>query len=273
MEGQVVDTQTPPVEGQGQEPTVTEPSIREELDALNTPAVEPPVVEPPPEAAQPPQLTPEQIIERAAEVSFQKMASWQGRRDKEFLTNISQMIESRVPPAQTPSPAPPSMDPATLLENPDAWLEQAAPKILTKLAQKEQAKVEQYNNEIVRHIGITISNDPIFAGDENEVNKETRKAILDEVTANISKVDRSIPPNIAARMVYNDAISGIYRKTINARVNPLAKNTPMTGPSATLTPPVHTPPKARPVVLDDVAKAFKNAYKLTDEEVAEYLKE
>lgn len=271
MEEPVVDTQTPPDTGQVQEPTAPEPSFQEEMEALNTPPEEPAVEEPPP-VVPPPQLTPDQIIERAAEMSFQKMASWQGRRDKDFLTNISQMIESRVPQPQA-QPAAPSIDPATLLENPDAWLEQAVPKVLSNYAKQEQAKVEAFNNEIVRHIGNQISTDPIFAGEENESNKVARKAILDEVTSSIAKVDRSLPPNIAARVVYNEAVSGIYRKAVNTKVNPLAKNTPITGPQGTLTPPVHTSPKARPVVLDDVARAFKNAYKMTDEEVAEYLKE
>ena len=122
-------------------------------------------------------------------------------------------------------------------------------------------------------IGQTINTDPIFAGEENDQNKAVRKEILDEITAQVTKVDRRIPPQLAARMVYGDAITNVFRKKTAAPLAPLGGNKPLNEPVGGLKPGNPPPPKAKPVVLDDVTKAFAAAWKVSPEEVAEYLKD
>ena len=109
-------------------------------------------------------------------------------------------------------------------------LKEEIPTLLGEMTQTEQRKTETYNNEIVRVIGQTINTDPIFAGEENDQNKAVRKEILDEITAQVTKVDRRIPPQLAARMVYGDAITNVFRKKTAAPMAPLGGNKPLNEP-------------------------------------------
>ena len=89
-----------------------------------TPAPEQtPTPEPESQPPPPPTLTPDQIMEQAAERAFQKLASWDGRRQKDLLDNVGNIVESRLRARDTaPPPAPllPDADPAALFSDPKA---------------------------------------------------------------------------------------------------------------------------------------------------------
>jgi hypothetical protein len=279
----IVDTPAPPAEGQVAEPTpepVAETPLQDALQAELEPKQDAvPVVEPEPPPAPKP-LTEDEIAEKAAQKAFDRMASWDGRRQKEFLSNVANLIDQRIGqirPQAPPEPPPPTDDPATVLNDPRAWLrtslKQEIPALLGEMTKNEQRATETYNNEIVRVIGQAINTDPIFSGEETEQNKGVRKEILDEITAQVSTVDRRIPPQLAAKIVFGDAITNVFRKKTTAQVAPLGNNKPVNGPIGGLKPGTPPAPKAKPVALDDVTKAFAAAWKVSPEEVNEYLKD
>jgi hypothetical protein len=267
-----------PPSAQGQEPAAETP-LGEALDAAAVPEAVPPPEPPAVETPPPPQYTQEQLIEMATDRAFQKLSTTEGRRHAEFVKSVSDIIDNRfraVQPAVQP-PAEISDDPAAILANSREWLRQnlakEVPTIISEMTQREQAKVNSFNNEIVRNIGQTITSDPLFSGEETDANKTIRKEILDEITANIAKVDRNIHPQIAARMVYSDSVSNVYRKAVGTKTNALAGNKPITGPIGNLKPSAPAQAKAKMPVLDDVAKSFKAAFKISDEEAAEMLRD
>ena len=91
----IVDTPAPPAEGQVAEPTPEPPlqeALQAELEPVQEQTPEPPAPPPPEE---PKRLTEDEIIERAAKMTFDRIASWDGRRQSEFLKNVSGLIDER----------------------------------------------------------------------------------------------------------------------------------------------------------------------------------
>lgn len=250
------DTQAPP-ENPGQ---VAEP-VAETTQETAPPET---AVETPPETPPPAPLTAEEIEERA----FQRTASWMGRREKEFsdniLRNVTQVLESRLSQLQ-PRPPEPVTEIATVLDNPDAWLEKTIPKVLEKERTRVAQANQNFTSEIIRHAGRQMDSDPLFE------NKELGAEVIAEIQKNFGSVDKRVPPDIAARMLVNDAVTNIYRRKISTKPNPLAGNTPgkVVG---TITPPARQAPQATPVKLDDMAKKVAAWFGNTDKEISEMLK-
>ena len=230
---------------------------------------EPPPETPPPAPA-PPLLTQAEILAQAEEKAFQRTATWIGRRDKELFDNIAQVIDRKIQSVQPPAPPPPPIDPATLLENPEAWLRQAAPRVLGEMAQREQQKVTNYNNELVRNIGTIVGQDELFADTGDKV---AAKEILDEVTARVTQVDRRLPPEVAARMVMNDSISSVFKKRLGTKPNPLAGNKPQTTPTGTIKPPPVQARALKPVKLSADAEMLAKRWGYKQEDIAKLFAE
>ena len=249
------DTQAPPEDaGQVAEP-VAEP----------TPETAPPetVVETPPEMPPPAPLTAEEIEER----TFQRTASWMGRREKEFsdniLRNVTQVLDQRLSQFQQPNVEP--TDVASVLDNPDAWLEKSVPRIIDKEIGRRTRADQNFTAEIIRHAGVQMDSDPLFE------NKDLGAEVIGEIQKNFSSIDKRMPPALAAKMLINDAVSSVYRKKMGTRTNPLAGNKPgnVTG---TIKPPARQTPQAAPIKLDDMAKKVANWFGNTDKEISEMLK-
>uniref|UniRef100_A0A6M3LM82 Uncharacterized protein n=1 Tax=viral metagenome TaxID=1070528 RepID=A0A6M3LM82_9ZZZZ len=248
------DTLVAPPEGQEPEPT-PQPTPEPEPAPEQTP--EPPPPPPPP--------TQEEIMRQAEERAFQRMASWQGRRDKDLFDSLGNLIDSRLRSNQPPPvPSPPS-DPATILENPDAWAEaklrEAFPRILDQEVQRRTQQDTQHTSEVVRQAGAIMDSDPLFQ------DKELGSEVIAEIQKNFNTV-RGLQPNVAAQLLVSNAVSAAFRKRTLTKTNPLAGNRPVTGPMGTVKPPVAPVAKPKPVKLSEEAAALAKRWNYSAEDIS-----
>jgi len=243
--------QAPESSGQPPEPT-PEPTP--------TPEPEPP---PTPEPTPPPP-TPEQIAEMASEKAFQKIASWQGRRDKDLFDNLGNLIDTKIRGA-APQPEQPRTDPATVLENPDAWLRNTVPKILHDEVARITKQDQEFNSELIRNAAATMDSDALFKGEEGQ---KLGNAVVAEIQKNFNSVDRNVNPAVAARLLVSDAVVSVMRQNIGKKENPLAGNRPVAGPMGTVKPPVSGMPKAKPPKLSESASALAKRWNYSAEDIA-----
>ena len=223
------------------------------------PGVEPtePIEEPteptepvePVEPEPPTQLSSEEIIEK----SFQKTASWLGRRDQDLLQNVGNLIDQKIGKI-VPEPTPSS--PENVFDAPDQWFE-------TKYEQRKQRETQEqveYNNTMFKTAGNLMDTDPLFA------DKELGAAVLEEVKKIAPTIDRRIPADAAGNLMVKDALVNVYRKRAEKKINPLDKNTPTKTPIGTVTPPTPQPLKGKAPKLSPLASemAKKWGYKEDD---------
>lgn len=248
-----LDTSTPPA-GIESEPT-PEPDQTPEP----TPDAEP-EPEPTPQTPTPP--TTDEIVRMAEERAFQRMASWQGRRDKDLFDNLGNLIDSRLRTAVPPPQPPPSTDPATVLENPDGWLRTQVPRLLDEVVNQRNQAEQQFNTELIRQAASAMDNDPLFT------DKTLGNAVVEEIQRNFTSVNRNVPPAVAAQLLVNASLANVVRKQAQTRTNPLAGNKPASGPMGTVKPPSVPAQKAKPVKLTAEASALAKRWNYSDEDVA-----
>jgi hypothetical protein len=256
-----IDTpEAPAVAGQPPEPT--EPEVQTQSGWIDEPD-QPTEAPPDTPTEQPPAspLTPDQIMEQASERAFQKMASWQGRRDKDLFDNLGNLIDSRLRTTATPPPRP-STDPATMLENPDAWARNIVPRILDEEVSRRSNADQQFNTELIRHASAAMDGDALFT------DQALGNAVVEEIQKNFGTVNRNIPPALAAQLLVNSALANVVRRQAQTRTNPLAGNTPVKGPMGTVTPPAPKPAKAKPVKLSEDARALAKRWNYSEDDIA-----
>jgi len=255
-----IDTPDAPVEtGQPAEPTPEQDTRVGWTDDEPEPTPEP-IPEPVPEPVPEPRLSPADIMEQASERAFQKMASWQGRRDKDLFDNLGNMIDSRFKGQQQP-PQAPSTDPATMLENPDAWARTVVPRILDEVVQTRSRAEQEFNSELIRQAAAQMDNDPLFQ------DKNLGNAVVSEIQRNFGSIDKKLPPGVAAQLLVNNALASVVRQS-RQKQNPLSGNAPQKGPMGTIKPPVAAQAKPKPVKLSDEAAALVKRWNYSPEDVA-----
>ena len=220
-----------------------------------TPEPEPdPEPEPEPEP-EPTPLTPDEIIQKASERTFQQMASWQGRRDKDLLESVGSLIDSKIPKA----PA----EPVDIDADPEKWIEQQfqerLPSLMDQETQKRTRNDQAYSTDIVRHIGTLMDSNPTFE------DKELGEAVIAEIPKTFNDMNKSLPPDVNARLLVSDALASVYRK-LNAPKNPLAGNTGAGGVGG-VKAPVGTSPKTKPVKLTAEAQKLATRWGYSDEDL------
>jgi hypothetical protein len=178
----------------------------------------------------PPPLTPDEIIQRAEERAFQRTASWMGRRDRELIDNVTNMIDQKMRSMIPPQPAPAS-DPTQLLENPDLWAEQKIPQIIDRYVATRTQAEQSYMANVIKNAGGMMDSDPLFA------DKDFGAEVIAEVQKQIGHIDKRQSPDIAARLLVNDAIAAVYRQKTSVKTHPLGGNVPGKAPAGQ-TPPV-----------------------------------
>jgi hypothetical protein len=263
-----MDTDTSaPLDGTGNEAgDVTMGSTDGNAEAVaETQAAPVAVATPTPAPVQP---TAGEIEERA----FQRTASWMGRREKELsdqiLRNVTQVLDSRLSQMH-PAPAQPSTDPATMLENPDAWARTVVPRILDEVV-NQRAKTDQaYMGDFIREAGSMMDSDPLFQGEDG---KKLGAEVVAEVQKNIGNLDRSIPAGMAAKLFIANSALNVVRQRSSVRTNALAGNRPTTGNGTITAPATTTATKPPPVKLDDMAKKVANWFGNSEEDVRNFLK-
>jgi len=232
-----VDTQeTPPVEGgKVKEPTTTEGIVDKVID----------------EAAKEttPTLTPDEIVEK----SFQKVATWMGRRDSELLNKVSDIVNQRLATKETP-PATSESEAEKLFDNPSQWLNQ-------ELSKREQ-RTERYTQAVISTAGKMMDADPLMA------DKEFGNEVVREIQRNFGSLDGRIPPNIAAKVLVNDSIANVYRQRANKGTNPLKGNKPADEPLGSISASGATKSSVVMPKISDMAKEYADKWGYKEEDLA-----
>lgn len=262
------DTLNPPIEGQESGPDVQDSIVDGQdqqdqgQDGGGEQEQQAQVDAPPPR-----QLTPEEIEERA----FQRVASWMGRRERELqdnvLRNVTHVLDSRLSQftPQVQPPAAPAIDPASFLDDPAQALRAFVPRILDEEISKRTTAETQYTSEIVKNSASIMDNSPLFA------DRELGQEVINEILASLPKMDRSIPPSAAARILVNESYANVVSKRMT-KGNPFAGRQPVKGHGTITQPPAKAQPKAPGVKLDPVAARVAKWFGNTDEEVNSMLK-
>lgn len=238
MPEEIVDTQEVPVEG-GQPPEPTE---------------EP---QEPQEPQEPGYITTDQLKE-ALEKQDSSFRSWLGRRDKETLDHISSVINERLA-AQAKSPETSDEMSTRLLENPREVIRSEFESYRNEMTAKET----QHLDKTMNTIGGLMESDPLYTDQElgNEVVDEIKKMVQS------GKIDRGLPPAQAGKIILGDALSNVFRRRQNAKVNPLSNNTPQNTGSG-ITPPATPPKKLKVPKLDDETKKWAEKWGYKEEDLA-----
>lgn len=246
---------TPPVSGQ--EPVV-EPGAAPVVAPVAESGAPAPAADPipAPEPA-PVQLTPEQIEERAV----QRMQSWSGRRDKQLTETIIGQVRELLQAQNTPAPAEPN--PTAFLDNPDTYIEQ----VIDRRTQAQTQAQTKFNTTMVSTVNSIMSSDQLVASDP-----KLGSEIIAELTANPHYVDRTLPPDTAARLAMATAKSNVLSRRYATPVNPLARNTPTAAPLGGVQPAGGpSKPPVKEIKLSEYAAKFAKERGYTPEDIARVL--
>ena len=241
MPEEVVDTTETPAESvESTEPTeneVTEDVVEEQAPAY---------------------ITAEQMRE-ALDKQDSSFRSWLGRRDKETLNHIGNVINERLAEQETPDEVS-----TRLLENPREVIRSEFKAYQNEMTQKQT----KHLNSTMDTVGQLMESDPLY----------TDKDLGDEVVAEIGqmvksgKIDPELPPEAAGKIALADAVVSVFRKRAGEKVNPLSKNTPG-NTSSGLKPPAKQTPNVKVPKLDDVTAEFAKKWGYSDEDLARVLGE
>jgi hypothetical protein len=198
------------------------------------------------------------IISRAGEQAFQRMASWQGRRDKDLLDNVGHIIDSKFQQSQ----AAPKED-TTIYDDPDGWInkkfQETMPHMVNQEIQRRTTQDQQYTSEVIQYAGRIMDADPLFQ------DKALGNEVINEVQKTFGKVNKGLNPDVSAQLLVSNAYTNVMRKK-NVKANPLAGNGGAKGVGG-VTAPVGTSPKAKPVKLTAEAQKLATRWGYSDEDL------
>lgn len=219
-----------------------------ETEALVNETPTEPVGDDAPKAAEPAprQPTPDEIVAQAEERAFQRMASWQGRQNKELLDKIERRLQSLAPAKEKSEPK--------KYDDPDQWFEDKFNEKVATVTEREKA----WQNEIVTEVGAIMDGDPLFS------DKLLGTAVIAEIKDNFAIAKKTKDPALAAELLVNNAVRAVMRKQ-NAGKNKLSGNTPVNrGPG--VMPAKETATAVKPVKISSYAReaAKKWGYKEDD---------
>jgi len=233
-----------------------------EAEAEVTPPVETPP-EAPPET--PPPLTPEQIADMAAEKAFQKVASWQGRRDKDLFDNLGNLIDTRLSNIRPPEPPPPATD-VNIFDDPDRWAKTVVPRIIDEEVNRRTKADQNFTSEVIRIAGKAMDSDPLYA------DAALGKEVVEEIQKNFSSLDKRNRPEVEAERLVLRSYQAVQRRKMQKQ-NALSDNKPANAPIGTVSPPAKTATKPASVNLSKEAAALAKRWGYSQEELAKVFKE
>ena len=239
MEQEVVDTTEAPAESA--EPT--EPTeVAEETVEEQTPAY----------------ITAEQMQEALAKQDS-SFRSWLGRRDKETLNHIGNVINERLATKESPDEIS-----SRLLENPRDVIRAEMKAYESERTQKQTTHL----NTAMDTVGMLMESEPMF----------TDKDLGNEVVAEIGnmvktgKIDSNVAPDAAGKIALSEAIVAVFRKRSGIKTNPLSGHSPGNiGPG--LKPSVKPTIKPKVPKLDDETAKFAKRWGYSDEDLVRVLGE
>lgn len=212
------------------------------------------------------------LMQQAEERAFQRMASWSGRRDKELLDAVGNMINQRIPQQQqTQQPFQPS-DPASILENPDAWvaqrIQQLAPQVLNQEISRVTAAERNYQSALIQSTGQIMDSDPLFN------DKAFGQEVIQEIQREFGNINKGLPPDINARLLVSNAVTNIYRRKAGEKTNALAGNTGVKGGVGGITAGASQPPsKSKPIKLSPDAQRLAQRWGYKEEDLQRVFKD
>ena len=237
MDEETVDTQETPAEESAEEQEPTE-DVQEE---------------------QPQYITTEQLQEELRKQD-QSFRSWLGRRDKETLSHIGNVINERLSQKQET----PDEVSTRLLENPRDVIRSEVEAFENERTQKQTTHL----NSAMETVGQLMEADPLYQ------DKDLGGEVVNEIKAMVKagKVDSRIPPEHAGRIVLADAMANVFRARQGVKSNPLSKNTPANS-GGTLTPPPRAAKKVKIPKLDAEAQKLVDRWGYKEEDIAKVLGE
>jgi len=227
----------------------------------STPIPEPKAQPPEP----PPTLTPEQIADLAAEKAFQKVASWQGRRDKDLFDNLGNLIDTRLSNIRPPEPQAPIAD-VNVFDDPDKWARTVVPRILDEEVNRRTKADQAFTSEVIRIAGKAMDTDPLYA------DAALGKEVVEEIQKNFSSLDKRNRPEVEAERLVMRSYQAVQRRKMQKQ-NALAGNKPANAPIGTVTPPARQSNKPASVNLSKEAAALAKRWNYSPEELAKVFKE
>ena len=217
-----------------------------------------PVAAEPVEPAAPAFITAEQMQDALGKQDS-SFRSWLGRRDKETLNHIGNVINERLAKQETPDEVS-----SRLLENPREVIRSEM-----KAYENERTQTQTVHlNETMDTVGALMESDPLY----------TDKDLGNEVVAEIGgmvksgKIDPELSPEAAGRVALADAVVAVFRKRAGVKTSPLSANTP-TNTSTGLAPPAKATPKIKVPELDEETAKFAKKWNYSDEDLARVLGE
>jgi len=254
MPDEVIDTQVASPEDTAGDTGAEQTEVTETTTEVTTPI--PPA---------PP--SPDEIIRQAEERAFQRTASWMGRRDKDLMDHIGNLIDSRI---RTVAPLPASTDPTSILDDPDRWTESkiraAVPQILNEEIQKRMQADQGYTAGVIQHAARIMDSDPLFE------DKTFGAEVVAEAQKQFGTLQKNIPPDVAAELLINKALASVNRRKMLEKKNPLAGNQPGKVVGGITAPPA---PAAKPKVpkLSESAQALAKRWGYSAEDLAKVFKD
>ena len=246
MSDEVVDTTEAPAEGA--EPT--EPTE----EATEVVVEETEVVE---EAPAPVYVTAEDF-QAALDKQTASTQSWLGRRDKETLNHIGNMMDQRF--AQQQEQASPEDISASLLDDPRKIIRSEMDRYETERSTQSTMHI----NTAMETVGNMMEADPLYTDKDlgNEVVAEIKTLVQ------TGKVNTNVPASESGKLVLADALTNVMRTRQNLRKNPLKANSP-SNKSAGLKPPATPPaPVVKAPKLDDVTQKMADKWGYSPEDLA-----
>ena len=241
MENEVVDTTPAPAE------TSAEPTEPTEVQEEQS------VEEQPVEEAPPAYITPDQMQEALSkqDASFR---SWLGRRDKETLNHIGNVINQKLAKQESPDEVS-----TRLLENPREVIRSEMQAYESERTQKQTSHL----NSTMDTVGMIMESDPLYLDKTlgNEVVAEIKQMVQ------TNKINPNLPPEAAGKLALADAVVNVYRRRAGVKTNPLSANAPAnTGPG--LAPPAKPAVKVKMPQLDEVTKKMAEKWGYNAEDLA-----
>ena len=189
--------------------------------------------------------------------------SWLGRRDKETLNYIGQVIDQRL----TQNKSQPTADEisAQLLENPDAVLRSK----FNQFRQEQTTQQTQHINTAMQTVGSMMEADPLYT--DKELGNEVVSEIKNLVQSN--KINYNVPSGESGKLVLADALTNVMRKRKNVKTNPLSTNTPSNKGGGIKPPATPSAPKVKVPKLDEYTAKMVKKWNYSEEDIARVLGE
>lgn len=262
--------ETTAVSPEGQEAAQPDDTALEDYQFQDEEPVEESAAEPVEEVADEPiplELTVSELVAQEVEKAFQRIATRDGRRDKELLGAVENMISQRIP---LPRPAP--MDTASILDDPDAWvaerIQQLAPQVLHNEINRATLAERNYTTSVFQHVGQVMDCTPAFK------DKTLGAEVVEEFQKISGNINKSLPPDVGGELLLaraymtvmgrrntkgnalsgNNGIKGGVGGVKSSATSPLAKAKPLK-----LSPDVQRLAKIWDYKEEDLQRVFKDA--------------